>query len=325
MITHTEFFDHGISLVDAMFHRPGCAACYIMESHGRVAIIETGTRYSVTHIFDGLQERALKPDQVDYVIVTHVHLDHAGGAGALMERLPNAKLVVHLRGARHMIDPKKLTEGSIVVYGKEAFKATYGKITPIPESRIITADDEQEIVLGEDRVLKLLDTRGHAKHHLCIWDERSRGLFTGDSFGLSYREFDQGDHCLIYPATTPIQFEPDQAHSTLDRLHDLHPKWLYLTHFGRLPYRAELATTLHRMLDQVERFALDHKNAHNRLEVLKDAFRTMMHDELDRMNSTVSQEMRTHVLEMDVTINAQGLDVWLSYLEKKGLLPDTTS
>lgn len=173
---------NGITLIDTAFQRPQMAACYLMEQDNEVAIIETGTKDTVPLIFDVLTQKKIAASQVKYVIVTHVHLDHAGGAGRLMDALPHATLIVHPKGQRHMVDPSKLQAGATAVYGEEEFNKTYGDLIAIAENRTHATKDGEILKLG-GRALTFIDTPGHARHHFCVYDELSKGIFTGDTFG----------------------------------------------------------------------------------------------------------------------------------------------
>ena len=157
-----------------------------------------GSNASVERILKVIESRGRSPDEVSHVIVTHVHLDHAGGAGELMARLPNAQFVVHPYGARHMIDPSRLEASARDVYGDEEFDAMYGTLTPIPAERVITMEDGDSLLVGR-RPLSFMDSPGHARHHFCVWDEQSSGWFTGDTFGLSYRELDTAERGFHFP------------------------------------------------------------------------------------------------------------------------------
>nr|CRH05263.1 putative Beta-lactamase domain protein [Candidatus Magnetococcus massalia] len=313
----------GITCIDADFHRPGLASTYLIQEGSHAAFVETGTRYSVPAMLDTLKRNRVLATEVEYVIVTHVHLDHAGGAGAIMQELPNAKLVVHPRGARHMIDPTKLVEGSKVVYGEAAFLRTYGEIDPIPASRVVEAVDGLTILLG-DRALKCFDTQGHAKHHICIWDEKSRGIFTGDSFGISYRELDLNGQIYLFPSTTPVQFDPEQAHKTVDRLADLKPDRLFLTHFGMVSFHDRLREGMHRQLDAIVAFASNCSETEGeaRTRALRASWHNMFLDELIAMGHDQAEAdklVRTW-MSMDQEINTQGLEVWLDKLKEKSNL-----
>src|SRR4030095_9135979 len=161
---------------------------------------------------------------------THVHLDHAGGAGLLMQQLPNARLVVHPRGARHMIDPAKLMEGVRAVYGDEVTARDYGELVPVAAQRVITTSDNFVLDIG-GRSLRFVDTPGHAMHHHCIWDEASKGWFTGDTLALASPALTtrQGPHAV--PPTAPVQFDPQALHASVERLLAANPRLIYMTHY----------------------------------------------------------------------------------------------
>ena len=201
-------FEHGISAIDAQFHRPNRAAIHLLVEKGMAALIDTGTSFSIPGVVESLQQKNIKTKNVAYIILTHIHLDHAGGASECMRHFPNAKLVVHPRGASHMINPARLLAGAMSVYGAAEFKRVYGEIHPIDADRIIEAPDESRIDLN-GRSLLFLDTPGHARHHNCIYDEQSQSFFTGDTFGVSYRELDVNGLEFVFPTTTPVQFDPD--------------------------------------------------------------------------------------------------------------------
>ena len=198
---------HGVHVIDTGFHRPLFDASYLIVEKGRAAFVDTGTNFAVPRLLAALEDLGLGLDAVDFVIPTHVHLDHAGGAGLLMQSLPHARMLVHPRGARHMIDPQALYAGALAVYGQAAMDRDYGNLVPVPADRVQATEDGLTVELA-GRPLHFIDTPGHARHHHCIWDERSRGWFTGDTFGLSYRDFDTALGAWILPTSTPVQFEP---------------------------------------------------------------------------------------------------------------------
>ena len=154
-----------------------------------------------------LDDAGVARDEVDWLMVTHVHLDHAGAAGPLMRALPNARLVVHPRGAQHMIDPAKLIAGARVVYGDAMFERDHAGMLPVDEARWSPTTATSSILPAQ---LLCIDTPGHARHHCSVWDARTRSWFAGDAFGLSYREFDNGNGAFIVPTTSPVQFDPDE-------------------------------------------------------------------------------------------------------------------
>jgi glyoxylase-like metal-dependent hydrolase (beta-lactamase superfamily II) len=302
---------HGITVIDTGFVRERFDAAYLLVERGRAAYIDTGINDALPRLLGALQAQGLAPESVDYVIVTHVHLDHAGAAGLLMEHLPRAKLVVHPRGARHMIDPSQLLDGARAVYGVEEVRRTYGDVRPIPAARVIETHDEQVLDLN-GRPLLFIDSPGHARHHHCIWDERSRGWFTGDTFGLSYPQLETPHGRYLLPTTTPVQFEPDALKRSVARMLERNPDCMYLTHFGRVGEVAALARLL---LDQAdEMVALGRAHAHSgekRHALLKQALAALYARRLRDMNSPLDDATIHELLAMDIELNAQGLGIWL--------------
>ncbi len=302
-------FEHGISAVDAQFHRPKRAAIHLIVEKDKVALIDTGTSFSIPGVIETLRQKHLTVENVDYVILTHIHLDHAGGAGACMRCFPNAKLVVHPRGARHMANPTKLIAGATAVYGEAEFKRVYGEILPIDESRIIEAPDESNITLN-GRSLLFLDTPGHARHHNCIYDERSQSFFTGDTFGVSYREFDVGGTEFVFPTTTPVQFDPDAAHASLDRIMRFKPRYAYLTHYSRIGNLAHHVQSMHNLIDAHVEIAENAKED-DRQTTIAEALRALLLQELTKHGCMLPQEDINKLLHSDINLNSQGLVHWL--------------
>lgn len=306
----TRHHEHGIHTVDAGYLRPGLASIHVIAQAGHAALIDTGTEHSVPHILASLAELGIGPEAVDYVIATHVHLDHAGAAGALLTVCPNARLVVHPKGARHLIDPGKLIAGSMAVYGEALFRQLYGEIVPAPAERIIEADDGYTLDF-HGRTLTFIDTPGHARHHFCIHDGLSNSIFTGDTFGISYREFDVDGRPFIFPTTTPVQFEPEALHASLERLLSLNPVAAYLTHYGRVSDLPALAARLHTMIDTFARLtlALEEEGA-ARHGALKSALEDCLLAAARAHGCTLAEERMRELLAGDVELNAQGLLVW---------------
>ena len=308
---------HQITCIDTDYQRPGLAACYLIESDGEAAFIDTGTSLTVPLLMQVLAIKGISPEQVRYVIPTHVHLDHAGGAGALMQRLPQASLVIHPHGARHMIDPSKLTAGATAVYGEEAFRKSFGELIPIDESRVIEAPDGHRLRLGS-RELLCLDTPGHARHHICIHDDQSQGIFTGDTFGLSYREFDTAAGPFLLATSTPIQFDPEAWHQTLDRLMGLSPQVIYLTHYCAVEEPNKLVEQLRQSLDQFTRIALaaDAPAGEARTAQIRTGLHDWLLESMQQHGCKLPQAEIEHLMEMDLELDAQGLEVWLQKREE---------
>ncbi|MEZ5673549.1 MAG: MBL fold metallo-hydrolase [Thiotrichaceae bacterium] len=307
MFTTHEF---GIATVDTHFLRPQLAASHLIIQDQHAAFIDVGSNFSVPSLLAALEAHQIPVANVDYVIVTHVHLDHAGGAGKLMQSLPNARLVVHPRGARHLIDPSKLVAGANAVYGEAEVLKNYGIIEPIPAERVIEAADGALVSLA-GRSLVFLDTPGHAKHHFCIYDERANSFFTGDTFGISYREFDSPKGFFIFATATPVQFDPAAMHNSINRLLSYQPKQMFLTHFGRIAPVAIAADKLHASIDNLVVLMESISDAgEKRHELLTEQMMAAFLQEIHSLGSPVTDEQARQILEIDVELNAQGLEMW---------------
>ena len=299
----------GISVIDSEYYSKDFAAIYLLKQKNKVAIIETGTNYSVPLVKGALANIGLSFSDVSYIIPTHVHLDHAGGAGLLMKQCQNATLVVHPRGARHLIDPSKLVAGAKAVYGEEKFIEYYGEIIPIDSHKVIEADDN--FILDFDgRELKFIDTPGHAKHHFCIWDKDTKSMFTGDTFGISYRDLDMDSEVYIFPSTSPVQFDPDALIKSINRIMEFRPERVCLTHFSAIRPTQEIADQLidgiHFVSNLTEKY-ISHKDAESII------FNEMMSYFLNGLGKIGNQDKDycTERIELDVKINTQGLIYWL--------------
>ena len=310
----TELND-GIIAIDTEYARPIQDASHLIVENGRAAFVDTGANSSVPLLLDALEQRELSADVVDYVFLTHIHLDHAGGAGLLMQQLPNARCIVHPRGAPHMINPAKLIAGTEAVYGVEKTKEIYGEILPIDEQRIVVADDERWYELNGRR-LQTIFTEGHARHHYVLNDPASRGVFTGDSFGVSYRETDTDNGAIVFPTTTPIDFDPAAAHWSVDRIMACNPDHLYLTHYSKVDDLARLAADMHANIDAYVAIAEDLEDASPRLTAIEDRLFDYMCERLAEHGFKGDRDAMWSVMQIDVKLNAQGLDVWLNRRRK---------
>ncbi len=302
--------DYGIHVVDTGFHRPRFDAAYLIVEKGRAAFVDAGTNHSVPRLLAALDAAGLAPEDVDLVIATHVHLDHAGGVGLLMQHLPRARLVAHPRGARHLIDPAHLVKGATAVYGAEEIERSYGTIVGVPEDRVVPTSDGMTMTLA-GRPLLFLDTPGHAMHHHCIWDEQSRGIFTGDTFGLSYREFDTARGAWIMPTTTPVQFQPEALRRSIERMLAFTPQQIYVTHYGPVGDVPRLAELFFGQLDEMVTLARSLATAPVRHEALKRGLETIHLQSLRAHGVTLSDERIRELLALDFELNAQGIGIWL--------------
>ena len=304
-------YEHDIYSVDAEYVRPKHAAIHLILENGRVAFVDTGCNDSIPNALRALDELGVSVDSVDYVMLSHIHLDHAGGAGTMMKLFPNARLVVHPRGAWHMAKPARLMESVATVYGIEETRRLYGEVLPIDASRIIEATHETSIDLA-GRKLLCLDVPGHAKHHIAIVDSKSGHIFSGDIFGLSYPELDTDGRQFVFPTTTPVQFDPQAMHASIEMLMSYRPQAIYLTHFGQTCDVAAKALDLHRMIDAHVAIALREKKAgaerHARIRVGLDE---LLLEETKRFGCRLADADVLKVFDADLELNTQGLVVWL--------------
>jgi glyoxylase-like metal-dependent hydrolase (beta-lactamase superfamily II) len=312
---HAAALEHGIHQIDTGFHRDAFDAAYLVVENGRAAFIDTGTNHALPRLLGTLQALGIARDAVDYVIPTHVHLDHAGGAGLLMRELPRASLIVHPLGARHLIDPRFLVKSATGVYGAEEMERSYGQVVGVPAERVQRSSDGMHVNLA-GRVLTLIDTPGHARHHHCVWDERSRGFFTGDTFGLSYREFDLPDgRAWLMPTTTPVQFEPQPLRASVTRMLSYEPEWMYLTHFGRVGGVARLGRLFLEQMDEMvalaTRVADELPCGPARHAALMEGFASIHLRSLRANGCTLPESRVRELLALDLELNAQGIEVWL--------------
>lgn len=306
-------YEAGVTQIDARYIRPGLAAIFLLVENGRAALIETGCNASLPLVLNVLAQQNISPECVDYVIPTHVHLDHAGGVGSMMRIFPNARLVVHPRGARHMIDPSKLVEGATAVYGVEQMQRLYGEILSVDANRIIEATDKLVLHLV-DRQLLFLDVPGHARHHVAIVDEKSEHIFTGDSFGLAFSELDGERGRFVYLTTTPVQFEPDAMHTSIDRLLSYQPSGMFVTHFGELRDVERYGDVLHHQIDVFVDIARQHRGQQSRAErhrAIRNALGQFAVAQARAVGCTLTEDKILEIMAHDLELNAQGLGVWL--------------
>jgi glyoxylase-like metal-dependent hydrolase (beta-lactamase superfamily II) len=303
-----------VHLVDCLYVRPGLAGAYLVRSGTRAAFVECNTSLAAPLLLAALDALGLPRDAVDYVIVSHVHLDHAGGAGVLLRDLPRARLVVHPKGARHMIDPRKLIEASTGVYGAERFAVLYGEVAPVPAERVLAPDDGAVLDLS-GRPLHLLHTPGHAAHHLAVHDPASGGVFTGDVFGLAYRPLATPQGPFLFPSTAPSQFDPAAMTASIARIEALAPRWIYLTHFGAIDATPRLGEDLRGLLatwTQLARAAVQH---HDDPRAMLAALSRQVHFSLwsryqRALGGPADERLFDEWMALDADIGSQGLLHW---------------
>lgn len=280
-------------LIDSGFIRERLVGVYAVESQGEWILVDASAEPTVDRILSSLAELGCSPDQLRHLVLTHVHLDHAGGAGRLIQRCPQATAWVHSRGARHMVDPAKLIEGAKAVWGTEIFERVYGEVVPIPESRVQVAEHGASLQFGGTE-LRFEDAPGHAKHHLFVHFEAERCILAGDAFGLAHAHPASPERVgPSYPSTSPVQFDPEAMKSTIRRIASLQPLRVGVSHYGWLGEIAERADQLCDLVDQHVALAQKYQG-----EALTHA-----------LTELLPEEWRPY-FDLDLPVNAQGLEFW---------------
>ena len=304
-------YEFGISAIDSGYQRPQLDAIHLIVEGGRAAIIDTGVNSSVPLVLEALRGKGLRPEQVDYVILTHVHLDHSGGAGLLLTKLPDARLTVHPRGTRHLVDPTKLIEGTIAVYGAETTRRVYGEVLPVAQDRIVETSHGFTLKLN-GREFAFFETPGHARHHVCVLDTKSGHVFAGDTFGLSYRELDYDGRQFVIPTSSPTQFDPVAEHRSLDLILGLKPGAIYVTHYSQVRDVVRMGEDMHRLVDAYADLARrEQDTGEARHQRLKAGMTGIILGEAQRYGWRLPREQILAIFAGDIELNAQGLAIWL--------------
>jgi len=287
--------------------RPGIAAAYLIQDAGQAAFIETNTALAVPTLLAALADEGLAPEQVRWIVITHVHLDHAGGAGQLMQACPNATLLAHPKAARHAIDPSRIEAGARQVYG-EHFDALYGELLPIDSERVRALDDGESFELGE-RTLTVHHTRGHANHHFVVHDPGADAVFTGDSFGILYPALQRYRTCA-FPSTTPTDFDAPAAKDSIDRIVALGASRVFPTHFGEHTELSVIAEQLKPLLDAHAAIV----DAADQADVSDDALDAYCHKHIEPVFEGIldaaglaDDSQARSIVRFDRDLNAQGL------------------
>lgn len=306
----------GITLIDTGYLRPGLCAAYLLHGEdGHAALVDCGTATCASRVLGAIDAAGVAREAIDWLLVTHVHLDHAGAAGPLMRALPNAKLVVHPRGAPHMIDPTRLIAGAKLVYGEAMFARDHAGMLPVEASRVVVADDGHVAELA-GRPLLCVATPGHALHHYSVWDARTRCWIAGDAFGLSYREFDNRNGAFAVPTTSPVQFDPEQMKASIRRLLAQAPAAIRIAHYGIVSECARLGADLIGQVDAMAAIACGMADATDRHARIVDGLTALYVERAAAHEVAEPERTVAEVLGGDIEINAQGLGVWLDRIAK---------
>ncbi|WP_019122346.1 MBL fold metallo-hydrolase [Brevibacillus massiliensis] len=301
---------HDVFLIDGYdLGLAGRTGTYVLREP-ELTIVETSASPSVPYILTGLRNLGLRPEAIRYIIVTHIHLDHAGGVGLLLQECPDAQVIVHPKGARHLANPERLIQGAKAVY-KEKFDRLFNPILPVAEDRIVVKADRETLTIGPNRTLEFFDTPGHANHHFSIYDPKSSGMFTGDTFGIRYHQVEDAGVTFYLPSTSPNQFIPEAMERSIELIKGLQVGRIYFGHYGMTTdvddaYR-QIKHWLPVFVETAKQLAAQGKGEDEIASVLLSRVR----DHLTSRN--VPQDHQVYqVLQIDLEVCAMGLVDYLS-------------
>lgn len=294
--------------IDCRYLFPRFAASFLLVENGHSVFVENNTTHAVPLLLKELEVFGGSPERVDFLVVTHAHLDHAGGTAALAKACPNATILAHPKAARTLADPSRLIASAKKVYGETEFLKLYGSIEPIPSERIRIVEDGEEIRWGE-RTFKFIYTLGHASHHLCMVDLKEKSIFTGDAFGVCYPDL-VGERPFHFPSSSPVDFNFSEAIGALEKILSTGAKTAFLTHFGPvrdLKARAEQLKThllFHQsLIEKAEKGGIENEKVEKFIySDLSQYFEACVKDRKIAWNSETRK-----LLELDISLNAAGL------------------
>lgn len=281
-----------------------------------LTIIDTSASPSVPYIMDGIKELGYSPNDIKYIIVTHIHLDHAGGAGLLLQQCPNAKVVVHPKGKRHLADPSKLIAGAKVVYG-DKFKQLFDPIIPIPEEKLLTMNNEDILTIGEECSLTFYDTPGHANHHFSIYHPKLNGMFTGDTTGIFYQDLFKEGLEFYLPSTTPSNFDPVKMKQSIRFYRSKNLNYIFFGHYGMSRNPEEVYRQVTTWIDPFVDVAMSAyekgTSVEEKITLTKEGLLNIISQHLGEFNISRDHEI-FNILTLDCEVCAMGL---IDYLLKK--------
>jgi glyoxylase-like metal-dependent hydrolase (beta-lactamase superfamily II) len=273
----TEVFDAapGIRGIDTlMCGRPKATSAYLVAAD-EPALVETGPTTSRRAVLDGLSSAGIGPGDLAHIVVTHIHLDHAGGAGALAPHFPGATVWVHERGAAHLADPEKLVASAARIYGEEPLRQLFGPVEPVAKERLRPLADGDVVSLG-NRAIEAVYTPGHASHHVCLFDSETGAVFVGDALGVFLP-----DVRILRPATPPPEFDLELAVESIGRVADRNPSRLLFSHFGPAD---EVGALCRLAVQRVQRWAEIVEQALTETEDVVDVVRILKERTADEMS-----------------------------------------
>lgn len=305
--------DDRIYLIDGHdLHLENRTGTYVLLEQ-EITLIETGPSLSIPYIKDGLKQLNINLSDIKHIIVTHIHLDHAGGLGLLLQDCPNATAYVHPKGARHLIDPSRLIAGARAVYGDQ-FDQWFAPIIPVPSDRLVVKEDRDTLQISETCTLTFYHTKGHADHHFSIYDPISNGIFTGDTLGVSYDAMLKDLQIHFYlPSTSPNQFRPDEMLKSLELVRNLDVDAIYFGHFSVVRNVDEVYKQIETFLPQF--MEIGEKAFHENLDidwVAKQLFE-LAKDYLSKQG-VPSDHPIFQILKIDLNVCAIGI---MDYLNKR--------
>lgn len=285
---------------------PRFTACYLRTAGEECAFIEAHTAHALPRLLAALKSAGRRPEEVKWIFITHVHLDHAAGASALVGACPNATILAHPRAARHLIDPSKLVKSAKMVYGAERFAELYGTVEPIDASRVRALDDGASVTLG-DATMRVFHTAGHANHHFIVDDPAVETVFSGDTFGVIYPDLQAGGRFAL-PSTSPTNFDAALAKESVAKVVSLREKFVCPTHFDAYDDAPRIAEQLVRFLDRAGQWVEEASHSSESVAVitkrLQNAWTAAIREEAPHFG-----ERELKLLALDIELNAQGLAV----------------
>jgi glyoxylase-like metal-dependent hydrolase (beta-lactamase superfamily II) len=288
-----------IIVVDCKYVESEFAAAYLLIDRDRGFFIECNTNHAIPLLAEAARKAGLSPEQIEGLLITHVHLDHAGGAGLFLETFPNAVLYAHPRAARHAIDPSRLVQSATRVYGEDFMRRLYGTILPCPSGRVRELEDRSTIPFGPAG-LEIRHVRGHANHHVIAREPVTGTVFTGDAFGVAYPASSH-DRIIVIPSTSPTDFDGEAALNSVDLIESLDPERVALTHFGFIE-KNRIKEAADRLRSGI-RISMEIVEEIRSGRILPDQVESELTSRLSPILPVESRE----IFRIDLRVNAQGL------------------